>query len=252
MIEKPYSVKIGDFGTIPFSDAEYDGELYWFLTSVSIPYYYTKATVQVLDENGNPVQFLDKEGNVVESFEYSIETYVNNMSQKTTGTQKQLIDALGVYGQAAAYRFMSGPAVAVPAVNWSTVEDTVKPDVLPAGVTKIARSADFQSDNSLLVRVYLEEGKKMDDYTWKLPDGATKEQIGQMVQVRVPNIAAPRLDQRYEVSVSDGTTTATTVASILSYAKSMAGKDTNPTGTDELMAAMYYYWAAAQARWPNA
>jgi uncharacterized repeat protein (TIGR02543 family) len=247
-IEKAYSVKIGQFGTVDFSDAEIDREgFYWFVVPVAIPYYSTMAKIEILDENGEAIQFLDREGKAVTSVEYSIETYVNNMKEKTSGTTLQLIEALGVYGEAAAHLWMGGPAVTPVAVNWSTIEDTVKPTAFPAGVTKMNRSVDFQSANNLIVRVFLEEGKTMDDYTWTVPSGATIEQKGSTVEITIPNIAAPYLNNRFAVSVSDGTTTATTEVSVLSYAKSMIGKN-----ADELMLALYHYWAAAKAVWPDA
>jgi hypothetical protein len=240
------SVKLGDQATIPFSDKEYDPstDSYYFKCYVLAPEYDQEIEISIVDAEGNDVPFRYKdEEEPYDVFPYSLKQYIQNMKQKTEGDQLALIEALDAYCKAAKHRFLGGDPIIVSA-DMSSVKDTVKPDVLPDGINKITRSLSYEEDNTLRFRVYLDEAGTEDNYTFTIPAGAEKTVNGNVVIIAVRNIAAPNLDIRYTVSVSDGTVTATTIASPLSYLKGVIGKYTD--GTDELSYALYNYCQAAK------
>jgi hypothetical protein len=241
-----YSVKLGDKATIPFSEKEYDTstDSYIFKCFVLVPEYDEEIEISILDAEGKDVPFRYKtEEDPYDSFIYSLETYIENMKKKAEGDQLALVNALEVYCKAAKHVFLGGEAIAVTA-DMSSVKDTVKPDELPAGITKITRSVSTEEDNTMRFRIYLETAGTEGNYNFTLPAGAVKTVEGKVVTIAVRNIAAPNLDIRYTVSVSDGTVTATTEASPLSYLKGVIGKYTD--GTDELACALKNYCDAAK------
>ena len=231
---------------VPFEEAELgDDGRYAFYCPVPIPEFDAPITITVLNAEGDAIEFtVGKDETLVESYDYNIPQYIVNKKDEIPGVGL-LVQALDVYGQAAANRFLGGSyALDLSDVSLDDVTATETFGTKPEGV-KVTQNVNFESDNSLNVKFTLPEGKTEEDYTFQIPNGAVKTVDGQLVKITVPNIAAPNLSNRYTFGISDGTNTFTITTSAMAYAKNIAGKSSSSAADVNLMKALYKYHLAA-------
>ena len=117
-------------------------------------------------------------------------------------------------------------------------------DTLPAGVTRRTISAVIESDNSLRLNFYYDEGIDPDDYTYTIDSvEAEVEKLSDRAYLEISNVASNLLGDTHTMTISDGDVTYTVMCSVLTYARASVanGNETR----QNLGKAMYVYNQAA-------
>ena len=191
-------------------------------------------------------------------------------SSTTRQTMKDVASAFLDYGAAANIRFANGSAGysvsdKVTRVTWEEMGESASydSDKAKAMGVKISLNLDFMEDNSLYVYFTLPSGKTVSDYTFTFKKNGTSNTVTPIAQggnkylVKVGNIAARKLAEFYDITITEKSNSANTFTvhvSALSYAKTLAKQyegTTDPTKQKmlNLVKSLYLYWKAAAAHW---
>ncbi|MBR0087723.1 MAG: S8 family serine peptidase [Lachnospiraceae bacterium] len=222
-----------------------------------------KAVLRIFTGDGAAVPLFSQSGEdaTASGVEYSVQDYLTRMQENSTNPKMvKLAKAAEDYGTAAQLYFeynaegltIPGDVTAVTLENMAAYAP-VEEGTLPAGITKIANSVLFQSDNTLRMYYMYETGTDISKYTFTV-DGAEAEVVDQASSkrcyVEVPAVAAKNLGDVHTFTVSDGADTHTYKISADGYAYKMVGTSTKATMVD-LAKALYLYNLAAVEYFSN-
>ena len=224
---------------------------------VQIAYYLDTINIRAEDSAGDEIATVDKYGAVIEGgYDYSLDTYAENMIDHGSAVMKRMAQALKDYGIALLLYIghdtggqTVSQAVADLDVNTIDINETVITGQAPEGV--IARqTVVFDSDNALLVAFWLPEGKTAADYIFR-QDGETVEPTAetdpvtglQQVTLRIPDISPDMLNTRHDFSISDEDSSLNYSTSALGYAKRKASNGS--AGMKILAKALCNYYVEA-------
>ena len=186
--------------------------------------------------------------------DYSLFTYCSKMlaSDSSSDEMKALAAATIDYGTAAQIYFEYGDYTLqsvsdeVTAILLSDLEQykAVFTGSLPSGVNKRALSVLLESDNSLRLSFYYDEGIDPSDYSYTI-DGQDVEIIDDSGRhyLEISNVFSNHLGNTHILTISDGTDTYTIECSVLTYARSSVSN--GDEARQNLGKALYLYYIMA-------
>ncbi len=240
----------------PLSEAREENGLSAFYYSVNVSEIADPVQVFILDGDGRTVEICSRNGtHYPTGFFFSAMEYARQMkSSGSTEAMRSLAEALENYGIAAQIYFKSAGysgltlssyvrnVSAADLSGWEITTDGTKPE----GLIKASISAMFEADNSL--RLYFTFDGTVDPFalTYTIDGAGTSlcQRSDGAYYIRINNISADKLDVMHTFTVSDGVSSYSVNASVLSYAKTAIERGSSEVG--DLGRTLYLYNRAAK------
>lgn len=255
--------------TINVKAPEADGR-YKFTCLLNAKEMHDNVKFEVLDGQNNVVTLYDKKGNTTQGFTYTLADYFTALNNSTQDANlkklAQITLAYGSYAQIA-LNYKTETA-GNPADVSGVTTDTLKgcqyslTGTAPEGLTNLQMTLSLEAETTIVVKFNATDVSK---YTFTLKKAGAEATVPYELKtgtdnvshrIEIPNIAAKDLDEKYTLTISDGTNSCEFTFCALSYAYDavvIAGKEgatTEDINAANAARALYLYNAAADA-WFN-